>query len=142
MTVLSTACIVRRVGRVSLVGVALLRCQSYVHGLCVHDKYLCRRASSRRMSSVSPRMSWLTTALLRMHLARAANASVDAVSEQCSCAGLTLAMISVFALPPRDSCTDMSVVLQRWLYIIAKKSHHMKWTAFGGSLKVAHYRLL
>ena len=56
------------------------------------------------MMSVSPRTSWLTTALLRMHLARAANASVDAVSEPCSCAGLTFAMISVFALPPRDSC--------------------------------------
>ena len=80
----------------------------YVGGQHSGSVYLCRRSSSLRMSSASPRTSWLTTALLRMHLARLANASVEAVSAACSSAGLTLAMIIVFALPPRDSCARRS----------------------------------
>ena len=36
MTWLLTACMVCRVLRVALEDLALLRCQSYLHGLCVH----------------------------------------------------------------------------------------------------------
>ena len=65
--------------------------------------HLLSRTTSRRNASAPPRVSSFTTALLRMCLARAANCRVERVSPAHALAGLTLAIIMVFAFPPKES---------------------------------------
>ena len=76
-----------------------------------------RNSLRRRLFSLvsvasSPCVASLTTALFTICCARCANASVDWLSRRHAAAGLTLAMITVLALPPRESCNQGSAMFQ------------------------------
>ena len=100
----------------------LLTCCSALQVSFRRRSSLRRRLFSLLSIASSPCVASLTTALFTICCARCANASVDWLSRRHAAAGLTLAMITVLALPPKESCSMMpnSHTQGRWSDTVAE----------------------